>query len=176
MKEICQIDEPIRQLSYGIHRTPFGALGIAVCERGICSAEFVDDDAEIEAWLDRVAKNWPEVEGRAQPTTGLESLRTWIDRGEAVLPLAVRATELQIAVWEHLRAIPRGETASYRELAEKTGKPVQAARAIGNCVAANQHALFIPCHRAIRQDGALGGFRWGTDRKRRILLWEKTGV
>ncbi|MFL6551236.1 MAG: methylated-DNA--[protein]-cysteine S-methyltransferase, partial [Povalibacter sp.] len=88
------------------------------------------------------------------------------------LPLDVRGTAFQQRVWEALRAIPAGETVSYTEMAKRIGAP-KAVRAIAQACAANPVAVAIPCHRVVRNDGALSGYRWGVERKRALLDREK---
>ena len=90
------------------------------------------------------------------------------------LPLDIRGTAFQRRVWEALRAIPAGETASYADVARKIGAP-KAVRAVANACASNAIAIAIPCHRVVRQDGAVSGsgYRWGIDRKRALLAREK---
>jgi AraC family transcriptional regulator of adaptative response/methylated-DNA-[protein]-cysteine methyltransferase len=94
-----------------------------------------------------------------QPGTGL------------ALPLDVRGTAFQQRVWEALRRIPAGATASYRDIAAAIGEPVSA-RAVARACGANALAVAIPCHRVVRADGAISGYRWGVDRKRQLLARE----
>ena len=84
------------------------------------------------------------------------------------LPLDVRATAFQRRVWQELQAIPVGETRSYAEIAAALGLP-NAQRAVGNACASNPVAIIVPCHRGVRSDGGLGGYRWGPDLKERLL-------
>jgi AraC family transcriptional regulator of adaptative response/methylated-DNA-[protein]-cysteine methyltransferase len=90
------------------------------------------------------------------------------------LPLDIRATAFQRAVWEELRRVPAGETVTYAELARRIGRP-SAVRAVASAVASNHLAVLIPCHRVVRSDGAIGGYRWGVERKRRLLAAESRG-
>ena len=87
------------------------------------------------------------------------------------LPLDIRGTPFQFSVWEQLCAIPRGETRSYSEIARRIGRP-RAIRAVGTANGANPVSILIPCHRALRASGHLGGYRWGLERKRRLLELE----
>jgi AraC family transcriptional regulator of adaptative response/methylated-DNA-[protein]-cysteine methyltransferase len=90
--------------------------------------------------------------------------------------LDIRATAFQRLVWEELRAIPSGATRSYGEIAKRIGQP-RAARAVARACATNPVAVAIPCHRVVREDGALGGYRWGIQRKQKLLdLEKKTSV
>jgi AraC family transcriptional regulator, regulatory protein of adaptative response / methylated-DNA-[protein]-cysteine methyltransferase len=90
------------------------------------------------------------------------------------LPLDVAGSAFQWQVWEALRRIPVGETRSYQAIAQELGRPT-AARAVARACASNRLALVIPCHRVVREDGELGGYRWGVDRKRRLLEQERSG-
>src|SRR5205085_12231868 len=90
-------------------------------------------------------------------------------RGDgSALPVELRGTPFQVAVWNALRQIPRGETRSYAELAASLGRP-GAARAVARACATNRVAVVVPCHRVVRGDGSLGGYRWGVERKERLL-------
>jgi AraC family transcriptional regulator of adaptative response/methylated-DNA-[protein]-cysteine methyltransferase len=90
------------------------------------------------------------------------------------LPLDVRATAFQRRVWEELRKIPRGETRTYREVAEAIGEPT-AARAVARACATNPASVVIPCHRVVGSDGGLHGYRWGVRRKKKLLAAEREG-
>ena len=94
------------------------------------------------------------------------------ERPDLDLPLDIRATAFQMRVWKYLQSIPSGDVASYREVAAGIGRP-KASRAVANAVARNPVALIIPCHRVIRDSGALGGYRWGLERKRTLLDIER---
>jgi AraC family transcriptional regulator of adaptative response/methylated-DNA-[protein]-cysteine methyltransferase len=99
-----------------------------------------------------------------------------VDQGQKLdLPLDIRGTAFQQRVWQALRAIPAGETRSYAEVAEAIGSPA-AVRAVAGACAANALAIAIPCHRVVRTDGALSGYRWGVERKRALLLKEAQNV
>ncbi|HEY3532724.1 MAG TPA: methylated-DNA--[protein]-cysteine S-methyltransferase, partial [Casimicrobiaceae bacterium] len=113
-------------------------------------AELVGGDREFERWVARV------VGFVEAPKIGLD------------LPLDVRGTAFQQRVWQALRAIPAGETVSYADLASRIGAP-KSVRAVAGACAANTLAVAIPCHRVIRNDGALSGYRWGVERKRALL-------
>jgi AraC family transcriptional regulator of adaptative response/methylated-DNA-[protein]-cysteine methyltransferase len=89
------------------------------------------------------------------------------------LPLDIRATAFQKKVWEALRHIPKGETRSYAQLARDIGEP-RAIRAVANACASNPVAVAVPCHRVVRSDGDLAGYRWGTERKKKLLQAERT--
>ena len=89
------------------------------------------------------------------------------------MPLDVRATAFQQRVWQELQKIPRGSTRTYADVARRIGRPT-AARAVARACATNPVAIVVPCHRVVREDGALGGYAWGADRKRALLELERT--
>ena len=153
---------------------PLGFLLVAVTERGICKLSLGDaprrSSPTLEAEFDR-AERIPDDEG----------VGYWVERIIAYLegwqpnldlPLDLRATAFQLKVWGELQAIPVGETRSYGEVAAAIGQPT-ASRAVANACARNPVALVIPCHRIIRADKRLGGYRWGIERKRAILERER---
>lgn len=150
---------------------------VAATARGICAVFFGDDDRALAAAL---AAEFPHARrlrddaALAAPVAGVVA-RLEDAPAAGDLPLDVRATAFQARVWRALRAIPRGETRSYADIAAQIGAP-GAARAVGGACAANPASLLIPCHRAVRGDGGLGGYRWGIERKARLLALErKTG-
>jgi AraC family transcriptional regulator of adaptative response/methylated-DNA-[protein]-cysteine methyltransferase len=145
-------------------------LLVAATARGICAVSLGAADAELERALDR---EFPSAE-RVRDD---RALAPWVDvilkhlRGEEPhldLPLDVRATAFQRRVWQALRDIPYGSTRTYSAIAREIGKPT-AVRAVARACATNPASLVIPCHRVIREDGELGGYRWGIERKRRLL-------
>ncbi len=149
---------------------PLGWLLVAATARGICRVALGDDAHALERML---RTEFPAAEITAQG----ETLKPWLgavvahldgDERQLALPLDVRATAFQRRVWEQLRKIPYGSTRSYAEVARAIGNP-RATRAVARACATNPAALVIPCHRVIRDDGALGGYRWGTERKRALL-------
>jgi AraC family transcriptional regulator of adaptative response/methylated-DNA-[protein]-cysteine methyltransferase len=161
------------QISYTVVDCPFGRLLVAATERGICSVSLGDSDAALEAAL---VAEYPAAETMRDEA----GLRKWVTailnhlRGQEPhldLPLDLRATAFQRRVWEELRKIPYGTTRSYGEIARAIGRPA-AARAVARACATNPAALLIPCHRAVRADGSIGGYRWGLERKRALLAQE----
>lgn len=158
-------------IRYGHHETPFGGATVALTDRGICALGF--DADERGATVDRLHRDWPAAhirsdrDGTARVVERIFARR----RPERPLTLHLRGTNFQLKVWEALLAIPEGTTTSYGTLAESIGKP-SASRAVGTAVGDNRVAFLVPCHRVLRQSGALGGYRWGLERKRAILAWE----
>lgn len=154
-----------------------GRLLVAATERGVCSVALGDSDAKLVAAL---FAEYPNASIDSQDTEISPSLNLWLHEvlkliagktPHADLPLDVQATAFQWQVWEELRRIPRGATRSYQEIAEAIGKP-KAVRAVARACASNHVALVIPCHRVIREDKGLGGYRWGMERKERLLKEE----
>jgi len=160
-------------IEYAIVDSPLGRLLVAGTERGICRVGLDDSDAELESTLRR---EYPAAEIRQDR----ERLHPWLEAvirylaGEQPhldLPLDIRATAFQWRVWEELRAIPYGQTRSYSAVASAIGQP-QARRAVAQACKHNPVPLVIPCHRVVREDGSLGGYRWGVERKQRLLAQE----
>ena len=160
-------------IRYSIAETPVGRLLLAATVRGICSIQFGNSDTTLEAALRREYPQAEIVRTDKQLTGWVRAVRDRI-RGDntAALPLDIRATAFQRLVWEQLRAIPSGVTRSYGEIAKRIGQP-RAARAVARACATNPVAVAIPCHRVVREDGALGGYRWGIQRKQKLLALEK---
>ena len=161
---------PGKSIRFAVGECSLGSILVAATERGICAillgndpvalvrdlqghfpiAELTDDDPDFEHLMAKV------VGFIEAPSLGFD------------LPLDVRGTAFQQRVWQALRAIPAGATASYAEIAERIGAPKEA-YAVGQACASNVIAVAIPCHRAVRKNGALAGYRWGVARKRAIL-------
>ena len=154
--------------------TSLGRLMVAATARGVCSVALGDDDAELERAL-RTELPRADVErddASLAPTVAALVAQLQGDRGELTVRLDVRGTAFQWKVWQALRGIPRGETRSYAEVAASLGMPT-AARAVARACASNQVALVIPCHRVVRGDGGMGGYRWGVARKEALLERER---
>lgn len=160
-------------IRYGIAESPFGRAFVASTPRGICALSFVDDEPEAFA-LESLAATWPRA-GLAEDSREAARLIARVfgrdTQGQGPLSLYVRGTNFQTAVWRALLRIPEGRFASYGEVARAIGKP-RAVRAVGTAVGANPCAFLIPCHRVIRGNGEIGGYRWGLTRKRAINAWE----
>jgi len=165
------LNETIR---FAIARCELGLLLVAATERGVCSVMLGDQAAELERLLRqqfRSANVEPDATGLQQHTAAILAAMT--DHPAAgELPLDVRATAFQARVWRALRRIPRGETRSYAELAKAIGQPT-AVRAVARACATNPVAIAVPCHRVIGSDGSLTGYRWGVDRKKKLLALER---
>ena len=162
-------------LRFTIAPTVVGRMLVAVTERGIATVRLGDSEASLIASLRR---DYPkamlrrDTDGLKRHVRGvLQCLNGNADVDQ--LPLDVKATAFQRKVWKALQQIPRGSTRSYREIARAVGQPT-AARAVGRACATNPVAVAIPCHRAVREDGDLAGYRWGLERKQRLLRLERT--
>lgn len=159
--------------------TPLGHLLVAATARGICAVTLGAGDRALvaalrtefpRAQLERVDAG--RDEWLAAVIAHVAHDLGWSDAAAPALPpLDVVATAFQWRVWEALTRIPAGETRSYAEVAAAIGAP-RAARAVGRACGANRLALIVPCHRVVREDGSLGGWRWGVARKRRLLRTE----
>ncbi|MDR6937088.1 methylated-DNA--[protein]-cysteine S-methyltransferase [Luteibacter sp. 3190] len=167
-------------IRYTTTTTPLGRLLVATTAKGICSVTLGADDAALEA---RLGDEFPYAtrervdEGREEWLDAVIARVAhelgWSDADAPALPpLDVAATAFQWRVWDALTRIPRGETLSYGELAAALGVP-NAARAIGRACGSNRLALLVPCHRIIREDGSLGGWRWGLEIKQQLLATER---
>ncbi len=163
-------------IRFALGECSLGAILVAASEAGICAillgdateallndlqerfpkAELVGGDADFDAWVAQVVGL---VEA---PNIGLD------------LPLDIRGTAFQQRVWQALQAIPAGHTATYAQIAQQMGAP-QAVRAVAGACAANALAVAIPCHRVVRSDGGLSGYRWGVERKRSLIAREQAG-
>ena len=163
-------------IDYVVTNTSLGYLLVGATNRGVCAVTLGDDEAALEAALER---EYPAA-SRTRVTEAWSALRGWVESVVATVeggaspevPLDVQASAFQWKVWRELQKIPFGETRSYLDIANAIGSP-QSVRAVANAIANNRVAVVIPCHRVIRQGGALGGYKWGLERKRRLLAKER---
>ncbi|MFN8061268.1 MAG: bifunctional DNA-binding transcriptional regulator/O6-methylguanine-DNA methyltransferase Ada [Vicinamibacterales bacterium] len=153
----------------------YGRVLVAATARGLCAVQLGDDDASLEGGL---RTQYPAARVARVPRSALPYLADVLDTIEgnarAAVPMDVHGSAFQWKVWRALQAIPAGETRSYGEVARSIGRPT-ASRAVARACASNRLALLVPCHRAVRADGGIGGYRWGVTRKRRILARERGG-
>ncbi len=158
---------------WGWFESPFGPALVMRTEKGICGIGFAAETGEDAAMQDLLSR-WPEAEYIEDPMR----LRPWVlqafgaasDRLEPV-PLYLIGSPLQIKVWEALLRIPSGQVTTYSEIARAIGEP-RAVRAVGTAVGRNPVSWLIPCHRALRKSGGLGGYHWGLPVKRALLAYE----
>jgi AraC family transcriptional regulator of adaptative response/methylated-DNA-[protein]-cysteine methyltransferase len=165
-------------IRYATAPSPLGRLLAAATGAGICAILFARNDAELTADLRQRFDRAQLVPAKGNTGWLAEALAFVLSQTTehplaATFPLDIRSTAFQQRVWKALREIPRGQTRSYSALARSLGSPT-AARAVASACAANPVALAIPCHRAIAQDGTLAGYRWGLDRKQKILAAESS--
>lgn len=150
-----------------------GRCLVAVSERGVCAILLDENDEALVASLAAMFPQAQCVPGDAAFSAGVNQVIAHLDGDPAplTLPLDIRGTAFQMRVWQALRDIPAGETRSYQQIAQAVGHP-RAVRAVASACAANKLALVIPCHRVVRGDGALSGYRWGVARKAALLRRE----
>ena len=161
------------RIAFAIGQSSLGAILVARSQRGVCAISLGDDpDTLLRELQDRFPRTEliggdAEFERLVAQVVGLiEQPNLGID-----LPLDVRGTAFQQRVWQALRQIPVGQTASYAQIAQRIGSP-KSVRAVAQACASNTLAVAIPCHRVVRSDGELSGYRWGVERKRELLSRE----
>lgn len=159
------------EIGYALTRCPLGRLLVAATPKGVCFVGIGDADQVLESELRREFRKAAAIY-RDETLLGsaIATILAYLEGAEPhiELPLDIRATAFQRRVWEELRRIPYGETRSYGEIAEALGAP-GAMRAVGRACASNPVALIVPCHRVVREDGSLSGYRWGLARKQALL-------
>ena len=160
---------------YAINPTPLGRLLVAATVRGVCLTEMSNDDDTMLTYLQKRFRHAIVVPNQANHPiqSWTEQVSTYLGATTAdwPVPLDVRGTEFQLAVWKHLMTIPTGSTTTYGAIAKALGRP-KASRAVGAAVGHNPIAIHIACHRVIGQNGTLTGFRWGLALKEHILARE----
>lgn len=165
-------------IAYAFRNTALGPLLMAATPRGVCFAQFGRSES---ALLTQLKAEFPQAQVAASTMTQSPELNAWIEALEAHMassaprpdvPLDLRGTAFQIQVWKFLLSVPPGSVASYSEVAQGIGAP-KAYRAAASACAANRIAVLIPCHRVLRGNGDLGGYRWGLERKRALLDHER---
>jgi AraC family transcriptional regulator of adaptative response/methylated-DNA-[protein]-cysteine methyltransferase len=161
-------------ITFTIVDSSLGRMLVAGTEKGLCAVKLGDADARLEREL---RSEYPSAEIRREQGAFSPWIRTLVAHldgrmTKVDLPLDVKATAFQWKVWRYLQSIPYGETRAYSEVAAGLGMP-SATRAVAQACASNRVCLVIPCHRVVQKGGALGGYRWGTERKRKLLQKEK---
>lgn len=166
-------------INYACKNTSLGLMAMAATSKGVCFVQFDEDE---ESLLMALKDEFPKAELLPSPAQSSVDLNNWIDalnqhisQGAARpdIPLDIRGTAFQMQVWQLLLSIPEGTVISYSQLAEQIGKP-KAFRAAASACGANRIGVLIPCHRVLRGDGSLGGYRWGLERKQALLDAEKS--
>ncbi len=158
---------------WGWFDSPFGPALVMGTDKGICGIGFASEMGEGEAMRDLTSR-WPEAMLEANP----DRLRAWVDAafgaeggGAAKTPLYLIGAPFQIKVWEALLSVPSGQITTYSQIAAHIGHP-KAVRAVGTAVGRNPISWLVPCHRALRKSGGLGGYHWGLPVKRALLAYE----
>lgn len=162
------------QIAYGLAPTPFGFAWIASTERGICHVWFRDLMNE-EDFVGQLKDDWPDADLMPDDNQAREFAARIFPTSlvpDKPISLLVKGTNFQISVWNALLRVPYGSLATYAGIAEAIGNP-KAVRAVGSAVGDNPVAFLIPCHRVIRADGGLGGYRGGLIRKKAMMAWEQ---
>jgi len=162
------------KIGYTIAKSPLGKVLVAATERGVSAVYLGDKDSELVAEL---RGEYPQAEIVAAPDGYQRWVREIVQRTEGgqpqvELPLDLQATAFQRRVWQELQRIPRGATRTYAQVAQAVGRP-KAVRAVARACATNPVSVVVPCHRVIRGDGNLAGYRWGLSRKERLLEQER---
>ena len=166
---------------YAGRTTALGLMMMAATDRGVCFVEFGDDEASL---VGRLRSEFPKAELTASPARNAPELDAWVEALDQHisagaprpdLPLDMRGTAFQVKVWQFLLSIREGDVLSYSEVAARIDKP-RAVRAVASACGKNRIGVLIPCHRVLRGDGGLGGYRWGLERKRALLEAERRSV
>jgi len=160
-------------IRFAVGECSLGSVLVASTDKGVCAILLGDDPNELAIDLQNRFAQAELIGGDADYEQTVAQVVGFIDQPGSswTLPLDIRGTAFQERVWQALREIPSGQTVTYSELAERLGTP-KAARAIAGACAANRIAVAIPCHRVVRNDGSLSGYRWGVERKRQLLQRE----
>ncbi len=162
------------KISFAVADCYLGKMLVARTEKGVCSVTFGDTNDFLEGKLHEEFPNAEITENKANLKEFVEEILQHLSGKNKLidLPMDLQATAFQMQVWELLRKIPFGETLSYKQVAEKLGNP-KAVRAVARACATNRVAVVIPCHRVIGSDGSLSGYRWGIERKEKLIDMEK---
>lgn len=166
------------EITYGVAETLFGWAFMAKTRKGVCRLQFMAAPGEQRWALAELQRLWPQVRMEQSDLMARELAEMFIpDAGigatarHSPLRLQVFGTNLQVRVWQALLAIPSGGVVTYSDIAGRVGNPA-AVRAVANAIGANPVAYLIPCHRVLRKNAGLGGYRWGVARKQAMLAWE----
>jgi AraC family transcriptional regulator, regulatory protein of adaptative response / methylated-DNA-[protein]-cysteine methyltransferase len=162
------------RIAYTITDAPVGRVLVAATERGVCAVELGDSDADV---LRALQADFPHAviePGEGEHTAWVQAVveRLRDPRRGSDVPLDLAGSTFQLRVWKALQEIPPGEQRSYRDIATAIGQP-RASRAVARACATNRVAVVVPCHRVVRGDGDLAGYKWGVERKRRLLASER---
>ena len=162
------------RIAYTITDAPVGRVLVAATERGICAVELGDSDDDVLRALETDFPHAIIEPGEGEHTAWVQAVveRVRDPRRGSDVPLDLAGSTFQLRVWKALQEIPPGEQRSYRDIAMAIGQP-RASRAVARACATNRVAVVVPCHRVVRGDGDLAGYKWGVERKRRLLASER---
>ncbi|MCL1635013.1 methylated-DNA--[protein]-cysteine S-methyltransferase [Luteimonas sp. SX5] len=168
-----QAPQTPQKIAFSIGVSAIGRVLVARSERGVCAILLGDDDNALASQLQQRFANSELTRDDVSLQLVLAQVAGFVDQpqGDLDVPLDAHGSDFQQRVWQALRSIPAGATASYTDIAQRIGSP-HAVRAVAAACAANPLAVVIPCHRVIKRDGSLSGFRWGVERKRALLARE----
>lgn len=160
-------------IEYELGTSSLGCVLVAMSEKGVCAIALADKPDELVDWLQQ---KYPHARQAADNAVLLSRLQQVLNYTESPgtsldLDLDINGTDFQKRVWRALQTVPAGQTCSYSEIARQIGSP-KSVRAVAGACAANSLALAIPCHRIVRKDGQLSGYRWGVERKKMLLQKE----
>jgi len=159
-------------LTYGVAESPFGVCFVGLIEQGVCTLSFIEKK-ELRASVDDLHTRWPlmilkrddvKITSLVKDIFGNTPSKKSVD-------IIMEGTDFQLKVWEALLAVPLGKTVSYADIARIIKSP-KAVRAVGTACGSNHVAFLIPCHRIVTSQGKQGGYRWGIEKKKKILAWE----
>ena len=161
------------EMRYTVAETFLGTMLVAATDKGICAVGIYGSEDEAHSGLRREYPNAAQIERDDDLSDTVRQIVAHIEDGTALdIPLDIQATAFQWRVWRALQAIPRGETRSYAQVAQSIGEP-DAARAVATACASNRAAVVIPCHRVVKSDGSISGYKWGVPRKQKLLTAER---
>lgn len=165
---------PIEKIEMAVGNSSLGPVLVAKSRKGLCAVTLGEDRRAQRQYLEQRFPGAELCEGGAEIEALLAQVIRLVEspRRGLKVSLDLRGTEFQRQVWQALREIPAGSTSTYTDIARKIGRP-EAVRAVAGACAANALAVLIPCHRVLRSDGNLSGYRWGVERKRRLLERER---
>jgi len=161
----------VDNIYYAEHESEFGNILIASTEHGICSAEYTHKKLDKATWIKQLSKKWRKtqfIENKALTENYINSLTP---NSETDTIVHIHGSDFQQGIWQALLDIPCGEKRTYKQIAQVIGNE-KAHRAVGTAIASNPVAVLIPCHRVIKANGNFGGYRWGEDKKTKLLNWE----
>ena len=157
-------------VEYELGSCSLGCVLVAISQKGVCAIALGDEPAQLVEWLRQKYPHAVKGSDNAVLLSRLQQVLNFAEWPESGLKMTLDmdGTDFQKRVWQALQTVPPGQTQSYSDIAQKIGKPA-AVRAVASACAANSLALAVPCHRIVRQDGNISGYRWGVERKKLLL-------